>query len=205
MHLEAEQRAGEGQRRAPLAGAGLGAELLDAGLGVVPGLRHGGVGLVAAGGRDAFVLVVDLGRRAQRLLQAVGADQRGRPPQLEDLAHRLGDRDLALGGHLLQDQFHREQRRQVVRAHRLQRARVQHRRRRHRQVGGDVVPVRGHLALVEQELGGRAHGRGLLVECGSAARMLSRGSTWTGQQESATALTAAQCRAWRSAAQNAGR
>jgi hypothetical protein len=48
---------------------------------VVPGLRHGGVGLVAAGGRHAFVLVVDLGRRAQRLFEPVRAEQRAGAPQ----------------------------------------------------------------------------------------------------------------------------
>ena len=121
------------------------------------------LGLWLPAGRDALVLVVDLGRRAEGLFQTVRTDQRRRPPQLEDLAHRLGDRDLTLGGHLLHDQFHREQRRQVVRTDRLHRARVQHRRRRHGQVGGDVVPVLGHLALVEQELGLGTHGRGLLV------------------------------------------
>ena len=55
-------------------------------------------------------------------------------------------------GHLLQDQVHREQRREVVRADRLQRARVQRRRRRRGQVGDDVVPLRRHLRLVEQDL-----------------------------------------------------
>ncbi len=89
-------------------------ELLDAGLGVVPGLRHRGVRLVRAGRRDAFVLVVDLRRRAERLLEAVRADQRRRPPQAEHLAHRLGNLDLAFGRDLLHDQRHREQRRQVV-------------------------------------------------------------------------------------------
>src|SRR5262245_64700492 len=48
--------AGEGKRRPPLPGAGLGAELFDVGLLVVPGLRHRGVRLVRASRRDAFVL-----------------------------------------------------------------------------------------------------------------------------------------------------
>ena len=126
----------------------------------VPSLRHRGVGLVRAGRRDAFVLVVDPRRRAERLSRRC-ADQRRRAPEAEHLAHRLGNGHVALGADLLQDQLHQEQRRQVVRADRLQRARVQHRRRSHRQIGGDVVPVLRHLALVEQELGGRAHGRPL--------------------------------------------
>ena len=49
LALQADQRAGEGQGAAPLAGAGLGGQPLDAELLVVPGLRDGGVGLVAAG------------------------------------------------------------------------------------------------------------------------------------------------------------
>src|SRR3954452_20842051 len=59
LALEPEQRAGEGERGAPLARAGLGCELLDAGLGVLVRLWDGGVGLVRAGRGDALVLVVD--------------------------------------------------------------------------------------------------------------------------------------------------
>ena len=68
-HVDAEQRAGEGERGAPLASAGLGGEPLDARLLVVPSLRHRRVRLVRAGRRDALILVVDLGRGAERLLQ----------------------------------------------------------------------------------------------------------------------------------------
>ena len=45
--------------------------------------------------------------------------QRRRPPEPVDLAHLLGDLDLRLGGDLLLDQRHREQRRQVLGAERL--------------------------------------------------------------------------------------
>ena len=48
----------------------------DAGLRVVPSLRHRGVRLVRARRRDAFVLVVDLRRRAERFLEPVRAIQR---------------------------------------------------------------------------------------------------------------------------------
>ena len=57
---------GEGERGAPLPGAGLGRQLLDAGFLVVEGLRHRGVGLVAAGRRDALVFVEDARRRIER-------------------------------------------------------------------------------------------------------------------------------------------
>ena len=72
LALQAEQGAGEGQGGAPLPGAGLGGQLLHPGLGVVVGLGHGGVGLVAAGRADALVLVVDAGRRPERRPPAGG-------------------------------------------------------------------------------------------------------------------------------------
>src|SRR5579872_5263347 len=67
--IDAEQRTGESERGTPLAGTGLGRKLLDALLFVVPGLRHSRVGLVRTGRRNTFVLVINLGRRAERLLQ----------------------------------------------------------------------------------------------------------------------------------------
>ena len=59
-----------GQREggAPLAGAGLGGQLGDAFLLVVPGLGDGGVGLVRARRAHALVLEVDLGGSAEGLL-----------------------------------------------------------------------------------------------------------------------------------------
>ena len=79
-HPQAEQRAGEGQRGAPLAGAGLGGELLRPLLLVVVRLRHGGVGLVRAGGRDALVLVIDTCRGAECLLETMRTEEGRRPP-----------------------------------------------------------------------------------------------------------------------------
>ncbi len=78
LALEVVERAREGQRRAPLAGPGLRGQLLHAGLLVVVRLRHRGVRLVRPGRRDALVLVVDARRRAERLLEAVRAEQRRR-------------------------------------------------------------------------------------------------------------------------------
>ena len=62
LDVDAEERAGERERRAPLAGTGLGGDLPDARFLVVEGLRDRGVRLVAAGRADALVLVVDAGR-----------------------------------------------------------------------------------------------------------------------------------------------
>ena len=75
LDLDAEQLPGEGERRAPLAGAGLGRQLPDAGLAVVEGLRHGGVRLVAARRADALVLVEDAGRRIEQLSRAGGRER----------------------------------------------------------------------------------------------------------------------------------
>ena len=65
------------------------------------------------------------GRRVERLLQPAGAEQRRGPPQLVGLAHRLRDLDLRLGRDLLEDQRHREDRREVIRSRRLLGPRVQ--------------------------------------------------------------------------------
>ncbi len=152
LALQVELRARERQRGPPLPGTRLGGQPPDAGLRVVERLRHRRVRLVRAGRRDPFVLVVDPGRGAERLLQTVRAVQRARSPQPVDVEHLVGDVEVLVRGHLLQDQVHREQRREVVGTHRLAGAGVQHGRRRRRQVVQDVVPAGRHLALVEQEL-----------------------------------------------------
>ncbi len=74
LDLEPEQGAGEGERGAPLARAGLGRELRHAFLLVVEGLRDRGVGLVAAGRADALVFVEDARGGAERLLQTPRRD-----------------------------------------------------------------------------------------------------------------------------------
>jgi hypothetical protein len=99
---------------------------------IIEGLGHGCIGLVAAHRRGALVLIIDVRRGTERLLQAPGADERGRPPQLIDLAHLFRDLDKALFAHFLQDQIHREEHRQEIGCHRLHGLRVQHRRRGHR-------------------------------------------------------------------------
>ena len=80
LALHVEQRAGEGQRGAPLAGPGLGGQAVDAFHLVVVRLGHGRVRLVAARRAVAFVLEVDPGRRLQRLFQVRRPHQRRRPP-----------------------------------------------------------------------------------------------------------------------------
>ncbi len=150
LALEVELGAGERQRRAPLPGTGLGRQLRDARLRVVVRLRHRGVRLVGTGRAGALVLVVDPGRGAEGPLQAVRPVQRRRPPQPVDVEDLVGDRDVAVGGDLLRDEVHREQRRQVVGTDRLVGPRVQRRGRRLGQVGDDVVPGGRHLVVAQQ-------------------------------------------------------
>ena len=71
------------------------------GLGVLVRLRDRGVRLVRARRGDALVLVVDVRRGIERLLEAAGAEQRRRPPQPVDVADVVRDLDLGLGGDLL--------------------------------------------------------------------------------------------------------
>ena len=125
LDAQAEELRGERQRRAPLADAGLGGQVLDAVEHVVVRLRHRRVRLVRTDRGNGLVLVVDAGGGAQRLPQAAGAGQRGGAPQAVDFADRLGDLDPALGGELLLDQPGREDRRHLLRLQRLAGAGVQ--------------------------------------------------------------------------------
>jgi hypothetical protein len=157
LAVQPVHRAGEGQRRTPLTGPRLGREAAYSSLGVVVRLWHSGVRLVRPGRGDALVLVVDVRRCTERGFQPVRPMQRGRPPEA---VHLLRDVDVPLAGDLLHDQVHREQRRQVVRADRLQRAGVQRRRRGRGQVGHEVVPLRRQLGLGQHVTIGRRRGHG---------------------------------------------
>lgn len=80
------------------------------------------------------------------------AVERRRPPETVDVLNFFGDVDIALGGYLLLDERHREQRREIVRANRLPGAGMQRRRWRRWHVGHDVVPTCGHFVFVKQDL-----------------------------------------------------
>ena len=150
--LEAEEATRERERRAPLAGAGLGGQPLDAFLGVVVRLRHRGVGLVGSRRRCSLVLVEDPCGGVERLLQTAGAIERGGAPQLVDVADAIGDLDPALRRDLLPDDRHREDGGEVRGRQRLERPRAQERTERLRDVREDVVPVRRQLVFRQQEL-----------------------------------------------------
>ena len=153
LHSMSNCAARERDRAPPLARAGLGREALDALGGVVERLRHGGVRLVRPGRRDRLVLVIDARRCAERALEPLGPDERRRPPQAQDVDHLAGDLDPRLGRHLLRDEPHREQRREVVGADRFVRRRVQRRLERRREVGQRVVPGGRELRLRQIEAG----------------------------------------------------
>ena len=97
LAVQAQVRAGHGERGAPLAGAGLGGDALEALVLGVVGLGYGAVELVGARGVVALELVVDLGRGAELFLQAVGPDQRAGAVHLVEVLYLLRDGDLARG------------------------------------------------------------------------------------------------------------
>ncbi len=72
-----------------------------------------------------------------------------RPVLLVQLPHFLGDRNVALGRHFLEDEIHGEQRCKVLRAQRLMRTRMETRSRGRRGVGQDVVPLLRNLILTQ--------------------------------------------------------
>ena len=141
-----------GECRAPLTGAGLRRDTLAAVLRAVERLRYGGVGLVRAGRAAALVLVVDAhALEPERLLEAIGPHERRRAPDPVGLAHLLGDLVLSLARDLLEDDRHREQRREILGPDGLVRAGMK-RWRRQRQVRAEVVPVGGQRVLGEDDL-----------------------------------------------------
>ena len=142
LALQPELRAGQRQGGTPLSRTGLGGELPGALRGVVERLRHRGVRLVGADGADAFVLVEDPGRRIEELLQPASPIERTGPPEAVHIDDLAGNVNVRVATDLLPDERHREQRSQVVRSHRLVRARVPHWWRRLGEVGTDVVPLR---------------------------------------------------------------
>ena len=152
LDLEAEQRSGDRQGRPPLAGAGLRGEALDALLLVVEGLGDRGVGLVAPTRAHALVLVVDVRRGVEDLLQPPCPVERAGAVEAIRLANRVRDLHLPVAADLLGDDRHREQRGQVGGPQGLHGSRVEGRRGRDGKVGHDVVPGPRDPVLVQHEL-----------------------------------------------------
>ena len=148
LAVQPQIRAGHGQRCAPLAGAGLGRDALEALLLGVIRLRDGAVELVRAGGVIALELVINLRRGLELFLQAVGAHQRRRPVHFVEIADLLRNGDLTgVIVQLLPDQLVAKHGAQIVKAHRLAGAGVQQRGGLIFHVGADVVPGARHLVF----------------------------------------------------------
>ena len=113
LDFEAEQRAGEGERRAPLSRAGFGRKPGDALLLVIESLGDRGVRLVAAGGAHALILIENARVRSERLLEPPRAIEGRRAPHAVDVADRRRDFDMPLGADLLANERHREEGREV--------------------------------------------------------------------------------------------
>ncbi len=118
---------------------------------------------MTAGRAGALVLVIDVRRRIERLLQAPRAIERRGAPQAIDVHHLARNIDLRLRGELLLDQFHRKDRRQILRRQRLMSARMQRRGERLRERWQHVHPDRGDLAVGKKEFGGFRHGRLIVI------------------------------------------
>ena len=154
LAVEAEERAGHRERGAPLAGARLGRDALEALLLGVVGLGDRRVELVRAGGVVALELVVDVGGRAERLLEEVGAHERRRPVHLVEVGDLLRDREeLRVVVELLLHQLLAEDVGQLPGRAGLARGGVQQRRGLVLHVRAEVVPrgrdvVFGQVGLV---------------------------------------------------------
>ncbi len=90
---------------------------------------------MAAGGTGAFVFVINMRGRVQRLFQTHGAQQRRGPPERVDVAHRVGNFDKWRGADFLLNQIFREDGFERLGRHRLLGARMQRRRQRFGKVG----------------------------------------------------------------------
>jgi len=107
---------------------------------------------VAARRRDYLVLVIDVGRGVEELLQATGPEERRRSPEALDLAHLIRDGDVGLRRNLLADDLLWKDGRERLRPDRLARGRVQRRLQHEREVRDQVVPALRQRLLVEEKL-----------------------------------------------------
>ena len=152
LALDVEHLAGERQGTAPLAGAGLGRQPVDALLLVVVGLGDGRVRLVAA--RRAVALVLEVDPWPASSAPAPGSSPgpaawAARWPSTSRISSGISIHRSWLTSCLISSIG--KDRRQIVRADRLLGARVQHRRQRFGQVGLQVVPRRRKVFLAQHD------------------------------------------------------
>ena len=150
LAVQIEEGAGHREGGAPLAGAGLGGNALEALLFGVVGLGNGGVQLVRAGGVVPLKLVVDLGGGAQGLLQKLRVDQGRGPVHLVEVQNLPGNVEIGGGVvQLLLDQLVAEHGPQLLEGHGLMGGGVQQGGRLVFHVGPQVVPCLGQLAFIQ--------------------------------------------------------
>ena len=152
LTLQADQGTCETQRAAPLARTRFRRQTFNPELLIVPRLRNRRIGLVAAGRAHSLVLVVDMRRRSQRLLQSMSPVQRRGPPLIQYLQYLLRDIDPSILTDLLLDQVHRKNRSQHVGRDRVA-VRPQRRLQRSWQIGCEIIPLPGDIFFIQKDLG----------------------------------------------------
>ena len=115
LAFETELGTGKGQGAAPLAGTGFGGQFFDAEFFVVICLGHRRIGLVAPGRTDAFIFIIDPGRRIQCFFKRIRSYQRAGTPDIVYPQNFFGNIDPALRADFLLDEIHREYRCQHIR------------------------------------------------------------------------------------------
>ena len=175
VQIEPEMRRRLGERRAPLARTRLGGDAVEILSLRVISLGDGRVQLVRAGRVVAFELVVDLGGRAEGLLQVVRAAQGRRAVDAVHLQHRFGDVDVGrVVVQLLAHQLVAEHRCQILRCRDLA-VRQPDGLRLLRHVGPQVVPLRRDLVFAQVQTMRCLFGHGRFLSNRSVPRLARRG------------------------------
>ena len=123
-----------------MTGTGLGGHGLGTADLIKKGPRDGRVRFVAAGRRDPFIFVINVGGGSEGFFQAGGTDEWGRAPQFIYFTHFVRDGNISLGTDFLLNQLHGKQNGKKIGSGGFFGKWVQNRVRRHRVIGGNVVP-----------------------------------------------------------------
>ena len=153
LQVKAQIRASHGKGCAPLPGARLGRNALEALLLGIVRLRDSGVQFVTAGCIVALKFVIDFRRGAEFFFQTVCAHQRRRTVHLVKVTNFLRNGNIRrVIVQFLLDQFVAEDRAQIVKAHGLAGAGVHERRGFIFHVCANIIPILGHLRLRQIDL-----------------------------------------------------
>ena len=153
LQVKAQIRASHGKGCAPLPGARLGRNALEALLLGIVRLRDSGVQFVTSGCIVALKFVIDFRRGAEFFFQTVCAHQRRRTVHLVKVTNFLRNGNIRrVIVQFLLDQFVAEDRAQIVKAHGLAGAGVHGRRGFIFHVCANIIPILGHLRLRQIDL-----------------------------------------------------